>query len=222
MRADPAWRWTPISDDAPVIRKSRFGRILLWLIVGLLLLPVPFVAAYQFLPPPVTPLMLIRAGEGEPMHHQWVPLTRISPALVRAVVASEDEKFCRHRGFDWVSLTQAWREYQDGKGMRGASTISMQTAKNLFLWPDRSLLRKGVEAYLTALIEFAWTKQRIMEVYLNVIEWGHGIYGAEAAARHYFNRPAASLSSDQAALLAAVLPNPRRLSAASPTSYLEG
>lgn len=222
MRADPAWRWTAISDDAPAVRKSRLGRVALWTILGLLLLPVPFVAAYQFLPVPATPLMFLREAEGEPMVKHWVPLTRISPAVVRAVVSSEDEKFCRHHGFDWVQLAEAWRDYRAGKGMRGASTISMQTAKNLFLWPDRSIVRKGIEAYLTALIEFAWSKQRIMEVYLNVIEWGHGIYGIEAAARAYFNKPAVSLSSREAALLAAVLPNPRRLSVASPTPYIEG
>ncbi len=225
MRADPAWRWTAISVDAPPMRRKspvRFGRALVWIVLGLLLLPVPFVAAYQFLAPPVTPLMLIREAEGEPMHQTWVPLTRISPALVRAVVASEDEAFCRHHGFDWAQLGEAWDEYQRGRGMRGASTISMQTAKNLFLWPERSLIRKALEAYLTALLEFAWPKQRIMEVYLNVIEWGHGIYGAEAAARAHFKKSAASLSSQEAALLAAVLPNPRRFSVASPTPYIEG
>jgi monofunctional biosynthetic peptidoglycan transglycosylase len=222
MRADPAWRWNDISTEAQPVQNFRVLRIVTWAVVIALLLPLPFIAAYRFLPPPWTPLMLIRAGEGEPIRQHWVPLDRISPALVRAVVASEDAKFCRHKGFDWEALEEDWENYRTGQSMHGASTISMQTAKNLFLWPGRNLVRKGIEAYLTVLLEAGWPKQRIMEVYLNVIEWGHGIYGADMAAKVYFNKSAAALSNQEAALLAAVLPNPRRLSVASPTPYIEG
>jgi monofunctional biosynthetic peptidoglycan transglycosylase len=201
--------------------RASWGRVARWLVVGLLALPVPFIAIYRFLPPPVTPLMLIRMTEGEPLHKAWVPLARISPALARAVIASEDETFCRHHGFDWRQLDDAWRAYRAGRPLRGASTISMQTAKNLFLWPGRSFVRKGIEAYLTALIELMWNKPRILEVYLNVIEWGHGVYGAEMAARVHFHKSAAALSPREAALLAAVLPNPRRWSPERPDAYIE-
>jgi monofunctional biosynthetic peptidoglycan transglycosylase len=222
MRADPAWRWNDISTEAQPVQNFRFLRVVVWVVVAALLLPLPFIAAYRFLPPPWTPLMLIRTGEGEPLRQHWVALDRISPSLVRAVVASEDEKFCRHQGFDWDALREAWHGYETGRSTRGGSTITMQTAKNLFLWPGRSFVRKGIEAYLTVLIEASWPKQRIMETYLNVIEWGHGIYGAEMAAKVYFNKSATALSNREAALLAAVLPNPRRLSVASPTAYVEG
>jgi monofunctional biosynthetic peptidoglycan transglycosylase len=196
-------------------------RALAWLALGLLALPVPFILAYRFLPPPGTPLMVIRAAEGAPWRQHWVPLARISPALIRAVIASEDEKFCTHHGFDWDSLAAAWRSWRAGHKLRGASTISQQTAKNLFLWPGRSFLRKGVEAYLTVLIETMWSKERIIEIYLNVIEWGDGIYGAEMAARLELAKPAAALSPREAALLAAVLPDPRRFSVDHPTAYVE-
>jgi monofunctional biosynthetic peptidoglycan transglycosylase len=222
MRADPAWRWNDISTEAQPVRNFRFLRVTVWVIVVAVLLPLPFIAAYRFLPPPWTPLMLIRTGEGEPLRQHWVPLDRISPALVRAVVASEDAKFCHHKGFDWDALDEAWDDYQAGQSMRGGSTITMQTAKNLFLWPGRNFIRKGIEAYLTVLIEAGWPKQRIMETYLNIIEWGHGIYGADMAAQVYFKKSAAALSNREAALLAAVLPNPRRLSVANPTAYVEG
>lgn len=187
----------------------------------LLALPVPILLAYRFLPPPATPLMVIRAAEGAPWRQRWVPLARISPALIRAVIASEDEKFCTHHGFDWESLGAAWRGWRAGGKLRGASTISQQTAKNLFLWPGRSFLRKGIEAYLTVLIEALWSKERIIEVYLNVIEWGDGIYGAEMAARLELGKTAAALSARDAALLAAVLPNPRRFSVDHPSAYVE-
>ena len=222
MRADPGQRWSEPRREAPEPPRPRRAS---WLVRGLALavvLSVAPVAIYRGINPPLTPLMLIRKlGDGEPIRMAWVPLPRISPALVHAVVASEDEKFCRHHGFDWVQVNEAWRSFEKGHRMRGASTISQQTAKNVFLWPGRSLIRKGIEAYLTVLIELFWSKPRIMEVYLNVIEWGHGIYGAEAAARSYFGKPAAALSQQEAALLAAVLPNPRRLSAGNPTAYVE-
>jgi monofunctional biosynthetic peptidoglycan transglycosylase len=201
-------------------RGSRALRVALWAALIALLLPVPMIIAYRFVPPPVTALMAIRSLEGAPLHKRWVPLDRISPAMVRAVVASEDEKFCFHHGFDWQALDNAWRDWRAGREPKGASTISMQTAKNLFLWPGRSILRKGIEAYLTVLIELFWDKHRIIETYLNVIEWGNGIYGAETAAERDFGKPAAALSPLEAALLAAVLPDPRDWSAIHPTPYL--
>jgi monofunctional biosynthetic peptidoglycan transglycosylase len=187
-----------------------------------LLAPPALLLIYRFLPVPITPLMLIRLGQGEGLHKDWVPLGKIAPALAESVVASEDNQFCEHWGFDWEALTGEAKAYLAGEHARGASTITQQTAKNLFLWPDRSLLRKLLEAPLTLEIELLWPKRRIVEVYLNVIELGPGVYGAEAAARRYFAKPAAKLSRREAALLAAILPNPRRLSPARPSRYLEG
>ena len=192
----------------------RFALGLLCLLVGL---PLALIALYAAAPPPITPLMVIRLFEGEGLDKQWVSLAEISPHLPRAVIAAEDNNFCQHNGFDWDAIQDAIEEYQDGRRLRGASTLSMQTAKNIFLWPGRDYLRKGLEAYLTALLELFWDKQRILEVYLNIAEFSSGVYGAEAAARHYFNRPAKDLSRRQAALLATVLPSPRKRSAAKPT-----
>ncbi len=189
-----------------------------------------FVVLYRFLNPPVTPLMLIRTLQqtvnGEPVRlkKDWKSLEEISSHLQMAVVASEDNRFLEHSGFDLKAIKKA-RDYNDikkGKKIRGASTISQQTAKNVFLWPDRTWLRKGLEVYFTFLIETVWGKRRIMEVYLNVIEAGNGIYGAEAASRAYFNKPATALNRSQAALLAAILPNPRKWNPAYPSSYILG
>lgn len=165
--------------------------------------------------------MIIRSAEGEPLRKQWMPLNRLSPWLLRAVVASEDARFCRHHGFDWVEIADAIDRFRAGDRLRGASTISMQTAKNLFLWPGRSLLRKAIESYLTVLIELTWPKSRILEVYLNVVEWGPGVYGAEAAAQAHFHKPALALTRREAALLAAILPDPRELSADRPSPYVD-
>ena len=187
-----------------------------------LLAPPALLLVYRFLPVPVTPLMLIRLVQGEGLHKDWVPLTEIAPALAESVVASEDNQFCEHWGFDWPALKGEIGAYLAGQHARGASTISQQTAKNLFLWPSRSLLRKVFEAPLTLEIELLWSKRRIVEVYLNIIELGPGVYGAEAAARRYFAKPAARLSGREAALLAAILPNPRRWSPARPSRFLEG
>ncbi|MCW5773098.1 MAG: monofunctional biosynthetic peptidoglycan transglycosylase [Rhodospirillaceae bacterium] len=169
------------------------------------------VAAYGIVRPPATPLMWQRGlVDGVwPEGRQWVPLGRISRHLERAVIASEDQRFCTHAGFDWIELRRVWRQWRAGAETRGASTITNQLAKNLFLWPGRSLLRKGLEAGFTVLIEALWSKDRILEVYLNVVELGDGIYGAGAAARLHFRRRAADLLPQQAALLAAALPNPR-------------
>jgi monofunctional biosynthetic peptidoglycan transglycosylase len=165
--------------------------------------------------------MVIRLIEGEGLRRQWVPLEEIAPVLPQAVVAAEDNRFCEHVGFDWQELQGQIDALRAGEPARGASTITMQTAKNLFLWPGRNLLRKGLEAWLTPQIELLWPKRRIVEVYLNVAELGPGIYGAEAAAQAHFGKPASALSRQEAALLAAILPNPRMWSPSRPTPYLE-
>jgi len=180
-------------------------------------LPVLLILVYRVVPPPVTPLMLLRDA---PIDRRWVPLEEIAPALPRAVIASEDNLFCRHGGIDWNSLSAAVEAYAAGERAGGGSTISMQTAKNLFLWPDRHPVRKVIEFPLTLLIEALWPKRRILEVYLNVVEWGDGVYGAEAAARHHFGKAARDLSTTEAARLAAVLPNPRNWSAGRPDAHV--
>jgi monofunctional glycosyltransferase len=196
----------------------RLGRLALWAIAGFTIGSLLLVALYRYFPPPRTPLMLLRRVEGYGIHKSWSSFDHISANLVRAVIASEDTRFCSHHGFDWNAIEAAWDRYQR-KSVRllGASTISMQTAKNVFLWPGRDWVRKAFEAYFTVLIEIAWGKQRIMEIYLNVVEWGPGIYGAEAAAQHYFQKPAAALSVGEAVRLAAVLPDPLDWSPLRPT-----
>ena len=189
-----------------------------------------FVLLYRFVNPPFTPLMLIRLAQqafsGEPLKlkKDWQSLDRISPNLQLAVVASEDNRFLEHSGFDLEAIKKAqdYNEKKKGKKVRGASTISQQTAKNVFLWPDRTWVRKGLEVYFTFLIEIVWGKKRIMEVYLNVIETGKGIYGAEAASRNYFHKQASDLTREQAALITAILPNPRKWDPSCPSSYLLG
>ena len=195
----------------------RVGRIALYGAIGFIIGSIVVVALYRFLPPPGTPLMLIRRVEGYGIDKSWRPLDQISPHLIRAAMAGEDARFCRHHGFDWGAVATAWDRYQSGHGrVLGASTISMQTAKNVFLWPGRDWLRKGFEAWFTALIELAWGKRRIMEVYLNVAEWGPGVYGAEAAARHYFHKAADALDANEAVRLAAALPDPLSRSPSRP------
>ena len=201
----------------------RLGRFLLFAAGGFAIGSVFLVALYREVPPPATPLMLIRGIEGYGIAKSWRPLAQISPTLARAVMAGEDEKFCHHRGFDWEAIHDAWRRYQEGvRGLHGASTISMQTAKNVFLWPGRDWIRKGLEAYFTVLIELAWGKERIIETYLNVVEWGPGIYGAEAAAQFYFHKSARALTAEEAAHLAAILPDPLKWSANRPDRYIAG
>jgi len=203
-------------------------RVLLWMGLAFFGSSLFFVILYAFVDPPVTPLMVIRwidpVSEDQPyrLKKDWVPLDRISTNLQLAVVASEDNRFTEHWGFDFEAIEKAqkFNERKQGKRIRGASTISQQTAKNVFLWPQRSWVRKGLEAYFTVLIELVWSKRRIMEVYLNVIEMGKGIYGAEAAAQVHFGKPAARLTRAESALLAAILPNPAKWNPARPTSYL--
>ncbi|MDZ4741046.1 MAG: monofunctional biosynthetic peptidoglycan transglycosylase [Alphaproteobacteria bacterium] len=193
------------------------SRTLIYGFIGSIILTL----AYRILPVPTTMLMLSEAIiEGRTIRNNWVALRQISPNLIRAVIASEDNEFCRHWGFDFKELEDAWKESKNGGRLRGASTISQQTAKNVFLWPDRSWIRKGLEAYFTVLIEVLWPKQRIMEVYLNVIEWGPGIFGADAAARRWFGKSAARLTPLEAARLAAILPNPVRYRANPPGPYV--
>jgi monofunctional biosynthetic peptidoglycan transglycosylase len=200
----------------------RIGRIIAFFVTGFFIWSFLLVVVYRDLPPLVTPLMLLRLFDGSGIHKSWRPLENISPNLIRAAMAAEDAKFCSHDGFDWKAIQEDWLRNQRGSQLLGASTISMQTAKNLFLWPDRSWPRKGLEVYFTLLIELAWSKRRIMELYLNVVEWAPGIYGAEAAAQYHFNKPAAALTAADAARLAAVLPNPRRWSASRPSAYIMG
>lgn len=208
-----------MTDEQP---ERRRGRPLLILALIILLLPLGGVLAHAVVPPPTTLLMLTRVIEGEGIDYRWRSLNRISPRLVEAVIASEDARFCSHRGFDMEAIEQALERNRRGGRVRGGSTISQQTAKNVFLWPQRSWVRKGMEAGYTALIETFWSKRRIMEVYLNVAEWGPGVYGAEAAAQYWFRKSAAELTANEAARLAAILPSPRRYRAAAPGPYVRG
>jgi len=197
----------------------RLIAILLRVVIVLLLAMPLLILVYRFVPVPLTPLMVLRQIEGEGLQKQWVDYEQLSPNLRRAVIASEDAHFCMHHGFDWNSIDQAWEDYQSGERLRGASTITQQTAKNLVLWPG-GWVRKIVEVYPTVLLELLWPKRRILQTYLNVIEWGPGIYGGEAASRAYFGHSARALTGPEAALMAAVLPNPRRWSPARPTDYI--
>lgn len=185
------------------------------------------VVVYRFIPVYFTPLMFIRAfeqladGRSVEWHHHWVSLSHISPHMPVAVMASEDQRFLLHHGFDYAAIEKAAKRNMAGnKRKLGASTISQQTAKNVFLWPGRSWIRKGLEVYFTTLIELMWSKQRIMEVYLNSIEMGDGIYGVDAVAKYNFAKDAESLSRSDCALIAATLPNPRKFSSKTPSGYI--
>ena len=207
---------------------GRFFRILARLVATFVIGSVALVLLYRFIDPPVTPLMLIRPleglGEGRVVgiSKDWISIEEVDPALLRSVIAAEDARFLTHGGIDWEAVEEAriYNEKHQGEKVRGASTITMQCARNVFLWQGRNYLRKGLEAWFTYLIEFLWGKQRILEVYINVIEWGDGIYGVNRASLEYFGRPANELSDREAALLAAVLPNPRRWSPAEPTDWI--
>ncbi len=196
------------------------------IVLGFILISILAVLIFRFVPVPLTPLMLIRSaeqiasGESPRINKDWVSRDGISDNLKLAVIASEDQKFMEHNGFDMEAIKKALEKNKKKKRIKGASTISQQTAKNVFLWPSRTWIRKGVEVYFTFLIELLWNKDRILEVYLNVIEMGNGIYGAEAAAQTYFKTHAAKLSASQSALIAACLPNPIKYKAASPSSFI--
>ena len=184
------------------------------------------VVAYKFINPSITPLMLIRYFENDKnigIKKEWKNFDEISPNVFRACIAAEDARFFSHDGIDWkaVENAQKYNEIHKGKKVHGASTISMQTAKNTYLWNGRNFLRKGLEAYFTILIEAVWDKKRILEIYVNIIEWGNGIYGIEAASQKYFNKSAQNLTKKEAALLAAILPNPRKYSAKNPSKYIQ-
>lgn len=192
-------------------------------------LSIGLVVIYRFVPVPITPLMVIRVFEAAfdsdrdvRLRKDWEPISNISKNAPQAVIAAEDQKFLDHNGFDFEAMEKAWENNKKGKRIKGASTITQQTVKNVFLWPSRSYLRKGLEAYFTVLVEFLWSKERIVEVYLNVIEMGDGIYGIEAASQFYYDKPAAKLNRSQAAMIAAVLPNPRRWNPTKPTGYIRG
>ena len=204
---------------------SIIGKILRWGLALFFSTTILAVVVYRFFPVYFTPLMFIRCieqvteGEMPKLHHHWVSMDKISRHLPVAVMAAEDQRLFLHHGFDYDAIQKAARHNSRAQGKKlGASTISQQTAKNVFLWPGRSWIRKGFEAYFTALIELMWSKQRIMEVYLNSIEMGNGIYGADAVARYNFDTDAKSLSRADCALIAATLPNPRRFSSKTPTA----
>ncbi len=204
----------------------RLQKILQWIVLLFFGSTILSVITYRFVQVPLTPLMLIRCaqqmsrGEIIRLKHHWIPLEEMSPHLPAAVIASEDQRFLEHWGFDFVEIENAVKEHQAGKRQRGGSTISQQTAKNVFLWPHASWLRKGLEAYFTVLIELFWSKERIIEVYLNSIEMGDGIYGAEAVAQQHFGREAKHLTRANCALIAATLPNPLKFSSRAPSRYM--
>ncbi len=227
-----ATKITPKKTKQPVKKKEQNSfaskvsgflfKVLLWFL-GISLF---FVVLFKFVPIPFTPLMVIRvienktAGNEVFFSHDWEPLKNISENLQKAVIASEDGTFLKHNGFDFTAMQKAYKSNERGRRIKGGSTISQQTAKNVFLWQGRSYLRKGLEAYFTVLIEIIWGKERIMEVYLNSIEMGDGVYGAQAAAEHWYRKGAANLTPIQAAGIAAILPNPRKFKATSSSSYI--
>jgi monofunctional biosynthetic peptidoglycan transglycosylase len=203
-------------------------KVVKWIVVAFFASTILSVVALRFLPVYFTPLMFIRCyeqvkeGKDLKLSHHWAPLEKISPSLPRAVMASEDAHFLEHHGFDYEAIEHAAKRNREHPEKRklGASTISQQTAKNVFLWPGRSWVRKGFEVYFTTMIELMWSKQRIMEVYLNSIEMGDGIYGADAVAEEHFGKSALDLSKAQCALIAATLPNPRKFSSKHPSAYM--
>jgi len=231
LSPDPAPQAEPEPDPQPEvqeparIRRSpwrRLGRGLLWtllLLFVLSLVPPGVVLALRWKAPPTSAFMM--QSPTQPVQYQWVPASQIPDTLRAAVIAAEDQKFYTHWGFDFIAIAEALEHNEKSRKKRGASTITQQTAKNLFLWPSRSWLRKGLEVTFTLLLEALWPKERILEVYLNIAEFGPGIYGAEAAARTFFDKPARELSPAESARLAAVLPNPRKWKARSPGPYVQ-
>ena len=205
---------------------KKLQKLMRWIVLLFFGSSILAVFIYKWCPVYVTPLMIIRCaqqvkhGEKIRLKHHWVPLDSMSIYMPVAVMASEDQRFLTHNGFDFIEINKAMEERRSGKRFRGGSTISQQTAKNVFLWPKSSWLRKGFETYFTILIEFIWGKERIMEVYLNSIEMGDGIYGAEAVAQQHFGRPAITLTRPNCALIAATLPNPLKYSSKEPSSYI--
>ena len=206
---------------------KKLFKAVLWIIIAFFVLSIGLTIVYRFCPVPVSPLMVIRLGQqfadGRQLKlaHRWVPLDSIHPSLPQAVWAAEDIHFFQHNGFDFDAIKYAIKlNRKKGRVVRGASTISQQTAKNVFLWPTSSWIRKAFEVYFTILIETFWSKHRIMEVYLNSIEMGDGIYGTDAVAEWHFHTRASKLTRQQCALIAATLPNPRRFNSANPSPYI--
>lgn len=204
-RGRPAGRWF-----------RRTAKAVGWLMAGAVAALVGLTLLWAAVPP-VSTLMLGRWVTLQDVDRRWVPLDRISPRLVASVLMSEDARYCQHRGVDWEAVREVIEDAEDGTPSRGASTVTMQTAKNLFLWPSRSYIRKGLEVPLALWLDLVLSKRRILEIYLNIAEWGPGIFGAEAAAQASFGKPAAALSAREAALLATALPNPVRRSASRPS-----
>jgi monofunctional biosynthetic peptidoglycan transglycosylase len=206
---------------------QKLKRLILKAIIAFFASSIFFVLVYKWLPVPITPLMVIRnveqwaKGESANFSHDWVPMDQISPNLAKAVIVSEDQKFMSHSGFDMEAMEKAYEGNKKGKKIKGGSTISQQTAKNVFLWPNRSYIRKGFEVYFTFLIEVFWSKERIIEVYLNSIEMGKGVFGAEAASQYWFRKPAVKLNAYQAASIAAILPSPLKYKATNSSNYVE-
>jgi monofunctional biosynthetic peptidoglycan transglycosylase len=213
----------------PARSNNLFRRILATLFkcaLAAVLLSLALVLTLRFVAPPFSALMIERrlgSGRGEEpysAHYDWVSFDRIAPVMALAVIASEDQNFLRHYGFDWRAIQKAADANERGGRVHGASTLTQQTAKNLFLWPGRDWVRKGAEAFFTVLLETCWTKRRILETYLNIVEFGDGIFGVESAAQRFFHKPAVRLSADEAAILAAVLPDPHRLKVSAPSAYV--
>ena len=228
-----ATKITPKKTAAKKPAKKKSGNWITkvkWFLLKVLLwffgISVASVVLFKYVPVPFTPLMVIRffenMADGKENHfsHNWEPIEKISMNLQKAVIASEDGTFLTHNGFDFIAMQKAYKSNERGRKIKGGSTISQQTAKNVFLWQGRSYLRKGLEAYFTVLIEIIWGKERIMEVYLNSIEMGDGVYGAYAATEYWYRRDASSLTMQQAAGIAAILPNPRKFKATGSSSYI--
>ena len=236
-RLDPR-HWPLVGEPEPAapveavsVPRSRLYRLcagLGKLVFGFVAFSFVLVLVLRFVPLPISAMMIERqvdawfGGEHYRLRHDWVSLDEIAPVMGAAVIAAEDQGFAEHFGFDWKAIEKAMSHNERSKRVRGASTLTQQTAKNVFLWSSRTWVRKGFEAYFTLLLEICWSKRRILEVYLNSVEFGDGVYGVEAAAQTFFHKSAARLSAREAALLAAVLPNPRRFRADAPSRYVQG
>lgn len=207
---------------------QKIKRFIFKVIVAFFVVSIFSAIVFRWVPIPFTPLMILRnleqwsAGKSATFEHKWVSMDKISPNLAKAVIVSEDQKFMEHFGFDIEAMEKAYEGNKKGKKIKGGSTITQQTAKNVFLWPQRSYVRKAFEVYFSFLIEVFWSKERILEVYLNSIEMGNGVYGAEAASQHWFRKSASKLTTYEAASIAAILPNPRKYKAIRSSRYVEG
>ena len=211
------WNWQRLR---PAGRVGRALRLAMVVVLVVTFLPIPFLLAGRFVPVWFTPLMALRLTEGEGLSRTWTPINRIPAPLPSMAIASEDQLFCSHRGFDWKALDQQFQRMKEGARTRGASTISQQTAKNLFLWDGRSWLRKGLEAWYTLQLELLWPKRRIVEVYLNIAEMGPGVYGVAAAARYWFDKDLSAMSRGEMARIIAILPAPRTWKAQPATANM--